>query len=124
MRRFAVACFTVLVVCACATPVVMWIPMDTATRAARRSSSVEFLEAPPTRPYTLVGIITPPDDLYETEAEAIQDMRIYAAEHGADALFIESRTETSGWGFSIGGWGGSGGSTGGTLYRAKAIAWK
>lgn len=115
-----------LVVCGCAAkaPPVMWIPMDTATRASRHSSTVEFLDAPPLNPYTVIGIITPPDGFYETEAEAVHDMRIYAAEHGADAMFIESMTETSGWSFSVNGYGaGSGGSTGGTRYRAKAIVW-
>ena len=124
MKRIAATCLAAIVVCGCASPVVMWIPMDTATRAATHPRNVQFLEAPPDRPYTVIGIITPPAGFYDTEAEAIQDMRIYAAEHGADAMFIESRTETSGWGFSFNGWGGSGGTTGGTLYRAKAIAWK
>jgi hypothetical protein len=91
----------------------MWISTDTATRAGRPSRTVEFLEAPPVKPYTVIGIITPPAGFYETEAEAVADMRIYAGEHRADAMFIESRTETSGWAFSYNGWGGSGGSTGG-----------
>jgi hypothetical protein len=98
--------------------------MDTATRAATYPRNVEYLESPPDRPYTVIGILTPPAGFYDTEAEAIHDMRIYAAEHGADAMFIESRTETSGWAFSANGWGAAGGSTGGIVYRAKAIVWK
>jgi hypothetical protein len=101
----------------------MWIPLDTATRASRPYSTVEFLDALPDKPFTVIGIITPPAGFYDTEAEAVADMKIYAAENGADAMFIESRTETSGWEFSANGWGASGGSTGGTLYRAKAIVW-
>jgi uncharacterized protein YfiM (DUF2279 family) len=124
MKQLGVGCLAVLLAAGCSRPPVMWISTDTATRVGRSSRSVEFLEALPDKPYTVIGIITPPAGFYETEAEAVADMRIYAGEHGADAMFIESRTETSGWEFSANGWGASGGSTGGTLYRAKAIVWK
>lgn len=50
----------------------------------------------PDKPYEVIGIITPPDDEYETEAEAVHAMRMEAAKHGADAVFIESQTQTSG----------------------------
>ena len=109
-----------LVLCGCATKASEWIPMDTATRATQSWQNVEYLEAPPgpDRPYTVVGIITPSGE-FETEAGAINYMRWVAAQHGADAIFVESRTENSGWSFDR--WGG--GSSDEVTYRAKAIAW-
>ena len=80
---------------------------------------VQYLEAPPERPSAVVGIITPPEDEYETEAEAVKAMRVEAARHGADAIFVESKTETSGWSFNR--WGG--GTSEDVTYRAKAIVW-
>ena len=125
MNRFTVACLATLVLCGCVTvPLEMWIPLDTASRLPRSMDKVLYLEAPPDRPYTVVGIITPPADEYETDAEAVKAMRIEAAKHGADAIFIESRTETSGWQFSANSFGASGGNSSGVVYRAKAIVWK
>jgi hypothetical protein len=103
----------------------MWIPVDTTSRALVNPRGVEYLEAPPEKPYTVIGFITPPSDEYETEAEAIKAMREEAAKHGANAFFIESRTETTGWQFSVNPFfGASGGSSTGVAYRAKAIIWK
>jgi hypothetical protein len=102
----------------------MWIPLESTARAPVGYQHVQYLQAPPDRPYEELGIITPPADEYETEAEAIMAIRKEAAKHGADAIFIESQTTTSGWGFSAGFGGASGGSNNGVAYRAKAIAWK
>ena len=122
MKRLAIACLTLMALCGC--PAEMWIPLDTASRAARPLQEVQYLEALPEKPFTIVGIITPPEGEYETEAEMIKAMRIAAATHGADAIFVESRTETIGWHFSGNAYGVSGGSGGDVVvYRAKAIVW-
>jgi hypothetical protein len=47
-------------------------------------------------------------------------MLAQASKHGADAIFIESQTESGGWRFS----GASGGSFSELHIRAKAIVWK
>ena len=73
------------------------------------------MESPPQRPYTVIGIITPPSGKYETVAEAVNAMRKVAAKHGADAIYIES--QTAGWR------GGSSGSLREVSFRAKAIVW-
>jgi len=101
----------------------MWIPLGTSSRGAVLLRHVEYLEALPEKPYTVIGIITPPAGEYETEAAAIKAMRIVAAQHGADAVFIESRSATSGWQFSGGPYGASGGSFEDVVFRAKAIVW-
>jgi uncharacterized protein YceK len=120
MKRLAIAVTVLLVLNGCAAKASTWIPMDTATRATKAWQNVEYLEGPPgtDKPYTVVGIITPYGE-WPTEAGAINWMRYQAGLHGADAIFVESRTETSGWSFDR--WGG--GSTDGVTYRAKAIAW-
>jgi hypothetical protein len=104
----------------------MWIPQGNSRPAVRRQH-VEFLDSPPQRAYTVIGIITPPSREYETVAEAVNAMRKEAAKHGADAIYIESQTESGDWRFSFGGpgsWGGrSGGSAREVTYRAKAIIW-
>jgi len=94
--------------------------MDTATRATLYWQNVEYLEAPPgpDRPYTVVGIITP-NGTFATEAEAVDHLRRMAAEHRADAIFLESRTPSSN--LNADWW--SLGSSAGATYRAKAIAW-
>jgi glycine/D-amino acid oxidase-like deaminating enzyme len=94
--------------------------MDTATRATQYWQNVEYLPAPPAanRPFTVVGIITPSGQ-FATEAEAVNALRQVAAQHGADAIFLEPLNLAAGkspdW------W--SGVATVGTTYRAKAIAW-
>jgi hypothetical protein len=95
----------------------MWIPQGNSCPAVRRGH-VQFLDSPPQRPYTVIGIITPPSGEYETVAEAVNAMRKEAAKHGADAIYIESQTESGGWRFSFGGPGSWGGGSGG-----RAIVW-
>ncbi len=46
--------------------------------------------------------------------------RIIHAKYGADAIFIESQSESGGWRFK----GASGGSFSELRFRAKAIVWK
>ncbi len=103
----------------------VWIPQGNSRRAVTREH-VQFLDSPPERPYTVIGIITPPSREYETLAEAVKAMRKEAAKHGADAVFIESQT-SGGWRSSFGSpasWGGgSGGSFREVTFRAKAIVW-
>lgn len=106
-----------------ACPSEQWIQVGN-SRAAVVPQHVRFLDAPPTRPHEVVGIITPPAGEYETEAEAVKGMRKQAAKHGADALYIESQTETGGWKFGSGYGGVSGGSFSELRFRAKAIVWK
>ena len=102
----------------------MWIP-QASSRAAVTREHVQYLEQPPHRPYVVIGIITPPSGEYETLAEAVKGMRKEAAKHGADAIYIESATESGGWRFSVGGPGSWGGGSGGSFrevtFRAKAI---
>src|SRR5690349_8590474 len=82
----------------------MWIAVNGIERPAVTRGHVVYLDAPPKRPYEVIGIITPPGGEYETEAEAVKDMLAQAAKHGADAIFIESQTEVGGWKFgSLGG---------------------
>ncbi len=107
-----------------ACPSETWIQVSQ-DRAATFPRQVQFVEGPPSRPYQVVGIITPPAGEYETEAEAVKEMQKQAAKHGADAVYIESQSESGGW--KIGpGWGGglSGGSFSELRFRAKAIVWK
>jgi hypothetical protein len=120
VKRVALAGAAIVILWGCATKASEWIPMDTATRATLYWQNVEYLEAPPgpERPYTVVGIITP-IATFATEAEAIDYLRRMAAEHGADAIFLESRTTSSD--LSADWW--SLGSSAGANYRAKAIAW-
>lgn len=105
-------------------PADMWIPIQTAPRQAVAFDHVAYLEEMPDRPFVVIGIITPPPGEYETEAEAVKAMRREAAKHGADAIFIESQSESSGWKFSAGRFGASGGSVKDMAFRAKAIAWR
>jgi len=103
----------------------MWIP-QAASRPGVPREHVQFLESPPQKPYRVIGIITPPSEEYDTFAEAVKAMRKEAAKHGADAIFVESYAESTGWRFSFGGpgWGGgSGGSVRNLNIRAKAIVW-
>jgi hypothetical protein len=110
----------ILVFWGCVTKATEWVPMDTATRAAQYWQNVEYLEAPPgpDRPYTVVGIITP-RGAFGTEAEAINYLRQVAAEHGADAIFFETKPSTGDAGPHW--W--DGGSPVDPTHRAKAIAW-
>lgn len=101
-----------------------WIP-QASSRPAVPFGQVVYLESPPQRAHVVIGIITPPSDEYETFAEAVKAMRKEAAKRGADAVYIESQTETGGWRFNVGGWGRpSGGSFKEQTFRAKAIVWK
>src|SRR4051812_2705825 len=79
-----------------ACPAEVWIPVGGEQRAAVAKGNVQFLESAPTRPYRVIGIITPPAGEYETEAEAVKGMRKIAAKRGADAIYIESQTENGG----------------------------
>jgi hypothetical protein len=121
MRPVILAFASLFLLTAC--PSETWIQMSN-DRPAIYSGAVQFLDGPPTRPYEVVGIITPPAGEYETEAEAVKAMRKQAAKHGANAVYIESQTESGGWKFGSG-WGGvSGGSFSELRFRAKAIVWK
>lgn len=102
----------------------VWIPLEKSPRAAVAKGQVQFLDSAPTRPHVVIGIITPPAGEYETEAEAVKGMRAEAAKHGADAIYIESQTESGGWRFGTGWGGASGGSFSELRFRAKAIVWK
>jgi hypothetical protein len=125
LKNAALAAALALIV-SCGGPE-MWIPQS-ASRPAVSREQVQFLDSPPQRPYRVVGIITPPTGEYETLAEAVKAMRKEAAKHGADAVFIESQTESGGWRFSFGGPGSWGGGSGGSVreltIRAKAIVWR
>jgi hypothetical protein len=115
----AIAALFLLTGCPSAT----WIQVSS-DRPATYPNAVQFLDAPPTRPHEVVGIITPPSGEYETEAEAVKAMRKQAAKHGADAIYIESQSEAGGWKFGSGFGGVSGGSFSELRFRAKAIKWK
>lgn len=101
----------------------MWIPVDNTARQPVTLESVAYLQEPPSKPYTVVGIITPPAGEYETEAEAVKAMRRLAALHGADAVFIESQSVAEGWRFVASPWGAAGGTADDVIFRAKAIVW-
>jgi hypothetical protein len=104
-------------------PSEVWIPVGGVQRAAVAKGQVVFLEYPPTRPHEVIGIITPPAGEYETEAEAVKAMLKIAAKYGADAIYMESQSESGGWKFgTVGGL--SGGSFSELRFRAKAIVWK
>jgi hypothetical protein len=124
MAKNAVLTVALVLFVSCGGPEV-WIP-QASSRAAVTREHVQYLEQPPTRPYAVIGIITPPSGEYETLAEAVKAMRKEAAKHGADAVFIESQT-SGGWRSSFGSpasWGGgSGGSFREVTFRAKAIVW-
>lgn len=104
-----------------ACPADMWIPIQTVPRQAVAFEHVAYLEEMPDRPFDVIGIITPPPGEYETEAEAVKAMRREAAKHGADAIFIESQSESNGWRFSAGRFGASGGSVKDVAFRAKLL---
>ncbi len=106
-----------------ACPSETWIPIGE-QRAAVYKGDVQFVDGPPTRPYEVIGIITPPAGEYETEAEAVKAMRKQAAKYGANAIFIESQSEAGGWQFGSGFGGVSGGSFSELRFRAEAIVWK
>ncbi|MEY2561829.1 MAG: hypothetical protein QOH88_22 [Verrucomicrobiota bacterium] len=73
----------------------VWIPLEKSPRAAVKKGEVQFLDAVPTRPHVVIGIITPPAGEYDTEAEAVKAMRSEAAKHGADAIFPHDLTPES-----------------------------
>jgi hypothetical protein len=105
-------------------PSQVWIPLEKSPRAAVVKGNVQFLDSLPTRPHVVIGIITPPAGEYETEAQAVKSMRGIAAKYGADAIYIESQSESGGWKFGSGFGGVSGGSFSELRFRAKAIVWK
>ena len=72
----------------------------------------------------MLGIITPPEGEYETEAQVVKAIRKEAAKHGADAIMIESQSESTGWKFDSGILGAKGSTIKNMRMRAKAIAWK
>ena len=113
-----------LVLCCAPSVLRIWIPLETTPRPPVSLDHVQYLQAMPEKPYDEIGILTPLEGAYETEAELVYAMRVEAAKYGADAIFIESATEQSGWKFSFGTWGGSGGSFEDARYRAKAIVWR
>jgi len=121
MRR-AIVLAVAVILSAC--PAEMWIPIETAPRPAVSMQHVQYLLDPPTRPFTVIGILTPPTGEYDTEAQAVKALREEAAEHGADAIFIESQTTSEGWRFSAGFGAASGGNFKETTIRAKAIVWR
>ncbi len=102
-------------------PAETWIPVGGIQRPAVAKGDVIFLDSPPTRPYEVIGIMTPPSGEYETEAAAVKAMRKEAAKYGADAIYIESQSEAGGWQFGTGFGGVSGGSFSELRFRAKAI---
>ena len=108
-----------LVLTAC--PADMWIPIEVAPRPAVSAEHVQYLEQIPAKPFHAIGIITPPEGEYETEAEAVKAIRKEAAKHGADAILIESQSESTGWKFDSGILGSSGGTVKNMRIRAKAI---
>ncbi len=111
------------VIASCKGPEI-WIP-QAGSRPAVAMAHVAYLESSPQRAHIVIGIITPPTGEYETFAEAVKAIRKEAAKRGADAIYIESQTESGGWRFSTGGFGGpSGGSIHEVTFRAKAIVWK
>lgn len=120
-RTAAIVVLAGLLLAGC--PADMWIPVEVVPRAPVSYDRVAYLEAIPDRPYIVLGIITPPEDEYETEAEMVKAIRKEAGRHGADAIFIESQTEGSAWKFDSGILGAKGGSTRTLKVRAKAIAW-
>ncbi len=106
---------------ACST---VWIPVgDNPKRAAVPRAHVQFLESAPQKPHRVIGIITPEPGAYSTEAQAVKAMRREAAKHGADAVFIESMSESGGWKFGTGFGGTLGGSFTELRFRVKAIVW-
>jgi hypothetical protein len=122
MKGRIIASLALLILSACATE--MWIPLETSPRQPVMLEQVAFLQEPPDKPYTVVGIITPPPGEYDTEAEAVKAIRRVAALHGASAVYIESQTTAEGWKFSASPWGASGGTDNDVIFRAKAIVWK
>jgi hypothetical protein len=102
----------------------VWIPIGASQHPAVAKGHVQFLDSPPKSPHEVIGIITPPVGAYETEAAAVKGMRRAAAKYGADAIYIESRSEAGGWHFGSGFGGFAGGSFSELRFRAKAIVWK
>src|SRR5438034_11424978 len=108
MRLFYLVIIALLSLLFVGCPAQVWIPLEAQSRAAVARGNVLFLENPPTKSHRVIGIITPPSGAYETEAEAVKDMRHIAAKHGADAIYIESQSEAGGWRFGMSGFGTSG----------------
>ena len=119
-RRAAAAALLFISLILTACPSEEWIAVNGSQKAAVTRGYVVYLDNPPSRPHEVIGIITPPAGEYETEAEAVKDMLKVAAKYGADAIYIESKSESGGWQWS----GASGGSFSDLNFRAKAIVWK
>jgi hypothetical protein len=122
MKKVVFGVVAIMLLAGC--PAEMWIPIETVPRAAVSFEHVQFIDSAPDRPYTVVGIITPPPGEYETEAQAVKAIRKEAAKHGADAIFIESKSESTGWKFDSGFLGAKGGAVKEMEFRAKAIVWQ
>jgi hypothetical protein len=123
MFRNAILAAVLVMFVSCGGPET-WIPQGNSRPAVTREH-VQFLDSPPQRPYSVIGIITPPSGEYETLAEAVKAMRKEAAKHGADAVYIESQTESGDWRFGgpVSWGGGSSGRFREVSFRAKAIVW-
>jgi hypothetical protein len=79
-----------VVITGCATSDNMFVPMDATKRAPTNAANVLLLEQLPDRPYITIGMITPPPDAFDSMAAALNAARREAAEHGADAIVVES----------------------------------
>src|SRR5690349_21731082 len=97
-RAAVLTCLASLILTAC--PSEEWIAVNGIQRAAVAKGQVVYLEYPPTRPHEVIGIITPRAGEYDTEAEAVKAMKAIAAKHGADAIYVESQSESGGWKWS------------------------
>lgn len=111
-----------LALLASACAVKMWVPVgDLSPRPPRSAASVVLLDGEPTdRPFVVIGLIVPPPDEYDSYAEIIAAARAEAGRRGADAMFIVSETDKTGW--SVGRFGG--GTTNSTEVKIKAIVWQ
>lgn len=115
---------TLLLSLACTTGGSMFVPMESTPRAPKSLESVVLLEGEPKdRPFTVIGLVAPPEDEYESYGAMLNAARKSAAAHGADAIFVESVKTEQGWSVAVG-FGASGGSTTATALRAKAIVWQ
>lgn len=101
-----------------------YVQVENSGRGQTPVSEVHFLESEPKdRKFKVIGIIGPPDDLYESFGALVNALRQVAAERGADAIFLISEQEGSKWGFGADGIGAHGGSRTTHQVRAKAIVW-
>lgn len=116
--RPALATVLLLALAACASD--SWIPVQTAPRPAVSDDHVAFLDAAPSRAFAVVGVISTQPGDYDSEASAVKGMRHEAAKHGADAIFIDSISQSHQQPVGLIGHILLGS---GYAYRAKAIVW-